>query len=228
MRRTIRRFLIVITVILLLFVVFVAWLLQLTPQAGPVYAWKENALHLYANLQRTFGSLLPLLFLVVLVIVGLLLWWIVSRGAGTRRRPARARYPGLVPRKVGMRRPKRLDHGLEVARRHGKERSPEWPRVEKEHLLREPACVACGYKGKGVQVHHIKPFHLHPQLELDPGNLITLCEVKGRDHHLLIGHLDNWESYNEHVREDVKHFYRMTADKIRADLRWLEKVKRRP
>lgn len=195
-------------------------------QSGPIYALKNGAFGLYANLLGIFGALLPLLVLIIIVIIAFVLVQLMSGRPG--RRPARARYPGLVPRKVGIRRPKRLDHGAAIARLHGRERSPEWHRVEKEHLLREPACVACGYKGKGVQVHHIKPFHLHPQLELDPNNLITLCEVKGRDHHLLIGHLDNWESYNEHVRDDVKHFYRMTAAKIRADLKWLEKMKRRP
>lgn len=123
---------------------------------------------------------------------------------------------------------KKLDYGAHVAKQHGHDRSPQWARVAKEHRLREPACVACGYKGKKLQVHHIKPFHLHPQLELDPHNLITLCEAKGRDHHLLLGHLDAWDSYNEHIRDDVKHFYRKTAAQIRADIAWQKKMAQRP
>ncbi len=123
---------------------------------------------------------------------------------------------------------KKVDHGAELARRFGHQRSPEWPRVEKEHRLREPACVACGYKGRHLQVHHIKPFHLHPHLELDPDNLITLCEAGGREHHLLLGHLDTWESYNEHIRRDAKHFYRKSAARIRADLNWQKKAMQRP
>lgn len=123
---------------------------------------------------------------------------------------------------------KRRDYGGEIARRHGHDRSPEWSRVRRQHLLGEPACVACGHKGKGLQVHHIKPFHLHPQLELDPRNLITLCEGRGRDHHLLLGHLNAWESYNEHVRDDARRFYRKTAAQIRADLHWQKKVLQRP
>jgi hypothetical protein len=123
----------------------------------------------------------------------------------------------------------RHDRGLEIARRHsGRERSPEWSRVEHEHLAHEPACVACGYRGKGLQVHHIKPFHLHPQLELDPNNLMTLCEIPGRDHHLLIGHLDNFESYNPHVREDTRKYYGKTADQIRAAPSWKKEVLARP
>jgi len=53
-------------------------------------------------------------------------------------------------------------------------RSPKWHKVEKEHLAKEPACQWCGATVK-VQVHHVKPFHLHPELELDPSNFITLC-----------------------------------------------------
>ncbi len=123
---------------------------------------------------------------------------------------------------------KTWDYGAHIARTHGHERSPEWHRVAKAHRLREPACMACGYKGKKLQVHHIKPFHLHPQLELDPHNLITLCEAKGRDHHLLLGHLDAWNSYNEHIRDDVRHFYRKSAAQIRADIAWQKKMAHRP
>jgi len=120
------------------------------------------------------------------------------------------------------------DHGAHIARKHGHERSPEWQHIAKEHRKREPACVACGYKGSKVQVHRIKPFHLHPQLELDPDNLITLCSARGREHHLLLGHLDSWESYNEHIRADAKHFHRKTAAQIRADVAWLKKLAHRP
>jgi hypothetical protein len=111
---------------------------------------------------------------------------------------------------------------------NGHPRSPEWSRVEREHLLRQPQCQACGHKGSGLQVHHIKPFHLYPHLELDPHNLITLCQIEGREHHLLLGHLGNWGSYNEHVRADVKHFYKKTAKQIRADLAWQKKSGARP
>ena len=122
----------------------------------------------------------------------------------------------------------RKDYGAHIARRHGRARSPEWSRVAMEHRRHEPACVACGYRGKKVQVHHIRPFHLHPQLELDPTNLITLCEARGREHHLLLGHLDAWDSYNEHIRADAKHFYRKTAKQIREDLHWQKKMALRP
>lgn len=168
----------------------------------------------------------------IAIIVAIVLVLLIVIGIGTRRR--RRRRSGEVHRRPAAPRggipgrAKKRDHGLEIARKHGTARSPQWPRVEKEHLLHEPACAACGYRGHGLQVHHIKPFHLHPSLELDPGNLITLCEIKGRDHHLLLGHLDEWESYNVHVREYVKHYHGKTADQIRSDGAWQKAVARRP
>ena len=127
----------------------------------------------------------------------------------------------LVGRIVGSRRRQRK-------RSQGRKRNPAWSKLAREHRLREPACVVCGHKGRGLQGHHIRPFHLHPELELDPDNLITLCEVRGRNHHLLIGHLDAWTSYNVHVRQDAKHFHRKTAVQIRKDPQWLKRVQQRP
>jgi 5-methylcytosine-specific restriction endonuclease McrA len=167
-----------------------------------------------------------LLVVIAVFVAGLVL----LRLTGRRRRGQAGQVPHPFSGWLNKRRAtlKRPDHGAEIASRHGHERSPEWPRVEREHRLREPGCVACGYKGEGLQVHHIKPFHLHPHLELDPDNLITLCQVDEREHHLLLGHLDEWASYNEHVRADAKHFYRKKAARIRADLAWQKKMMQRP
>jgi len=54
-------------------------------------------------------------------------------------------------------------------------------------------------------VHHVVPFHLAPDLELEPGNLLTLCESKkyGINCHQLIGHLGNYRRWNPSVREDA-------------------------
>ena len=163
---------------------------------------------------------LPVIFLIVIAVI------IAGSALLPPTRKARARKKGQLKKARPMRKP--LDYGAHIARSHGRERSPEWHRVAKEHRLREPACMACGYKGKKLQVHHIKPFHLHPHLELDPNNLITLCEVRGQDHHLLLGHLGAWESYNEHIHDDVKRFYRKTAAQIRADAAWQRKMTQRP
>ena len=82
---------------------------------------------------------------------------------------------------------------------HGKARSPKWPHVEKLHLKLEPTCAACGTSNK-LNVHHKKPFHLFPELELDLNNLITLCMEK--ECHEKIGHGGNFKDYNPDVAED--------------------------
>lgn len=82
-------------------------------------------------------------------------------------------------------------------------RSPAWQKVKNIHLREYPECAACGSRRK-VEVHHKKPFHTHPELELDPDNLITLCETAthGVICHLLFGHLGNYKSINDNVVED--------------------------
>ena len=84
---------------------------------------------------------------------------------------------------------------------HGMERSPKWPHVEKLHLKLEPACACCGSTSK-VQVHHKKPFHLFPELELDLNNLISLCMDPTSECHVKIGHGGNFKDYNPDVSED--------------------------
>lgn len=88
-------------------------------------------------------------------------------------------------------------------------RSPDWPRVRKQHLRGEPRCQVCG-KLDEVEVHHIEPVHVSPALELAPGNLITLCQP----HHFLVGHLCSWFSWNAAVRLDAA--------------LWREKIRQRP
>ena len=94
----------------------------------------------------------------------------------------------------------------------GMARSNRWPTVRKNFLLKNPVCVVCG-GNKQLEVHHKKPFHLHPQLELDPKNLITLCEElkDGVNCHLFIGHAGNFKGYNADVAGDAPQW----ADKIK-------------
>lgn len=63
----------------------------------------------------------------------------------------------------------------------------------------------CGSKTI-LEVHHIRPFHLHPELELDDQNLITLCERNGHDCHFTAGHFHNWRNWNPNVVADVDHY----------------------
>ena len=79
-------------------------------------------------------------------------------------------------------------------------RSPHWCKVRATHLALFPSCAACGATAH-LNVHHVRPFHLHPELELEPTNFITLCMVL--DCHLLVGHGNNFRAYNPDVREDA-------------------------
>lgn len=97
----------------------------------------------------------------------------------------------------------------------GTARSSRWPAVRRAHLELHPACEMCGGTAK-VEVHHIRPFHLHPDLELNPVNLVTLCEANkgGICCHLAVGHLGNYRSWNVDVEADAK--------------AWAKKIKSRP
>lgn len=99
------------------------------------------------------------------------------------------------------------------SRTFGATRSSQWPTVQKNHLLKQPFCSVCGIRGNilnPLNVHHVKPFHDHPELELDEKNLISLCRI----HHFFFGHLNNWSSYNDTVRTD-------------SDM-WRQKIANRP
>ena len=84
-------------------------------------------------------------------------------------------------------------------------RSGHWSSVRKHHLEKHAECAVCGDKDK-LEVHHIKPFHLHPELELNPENLITMCESKsyGIICHLLIGHNGSYKDINPDVVEHAR------------------------
>lgn len=77
-------------------------------------------------------------------------------------------------------------------------RAPQWSAVRDAWVREHPACAVCGTR-KGLQVHHVVPISVDPSRELDRSNLMTLCEP----HHLLFGHLCNWNSWNRAVREDA-------------------------
>ena len=81
-------------------------------------------------------------------------------------------------------------------------RSPRWDDVRDDHVKKHPACAACG-STTHLQVHHIKPFHLFRELELDPTNLLTLCEQSDTKCHLRVGHHGSWKKYNENVVQDA-------------------------
>ena len=78
--------------------------------------------------------------------------------------------------------------------------------MREAHLKVNPRCAVCNSKKK-LEAHHIIPFHIQPDLELDRTNLITLCESRTTINcHLIIGHTGNYRDYNPKVIEDAKYW----------------------
>ncbi len=82
-------------------------------------------------------------------------------------------------------------------------RSVHWP-VMRRHWLKDhgicanPLCKATTH----LQVHHKRPYHLFPGLELLPSNFITLCMTE-RECHLKLGHNGNWQKYNARIDQEI-------------------------
>jgi 5-methylcytosine-specific restriction enzyme A len=91
----------------------------------------------------------------------------------------------------------KVTHRLEIIHR-----SSQWPDLRRKWLVREPQCQCCNKITK-LQVHHIRPVHLYPELELDENNLITLCENPTMNCHFIYGHCLNWLAWNRQVMFDV-------------------------
>lgn len=87
---------------------------------------------------------------------------------------------------------------------HSALRAPGWPALRRAHLAKHPACAVCGATSDR-EVHHIKPFTLFPDLEMDPKNLVTLCRSKnwGFNCHLRVGHGGNYSWYNPYLISDI-------------------------
>ena len=65
-------------------------------------------------------------------------------------------------------------------------------------FLEGKSCAACARVGD-LEAHHIVPYHMAPDHELDTDNLLALC----RDCHFYVGHLRDWSSYNRWVVQDA-------------------------
>ncbi|HEV2583618.1 MAG TPA: hypothetical protein VGT44_22345, partial [Ktedonobacteraceae bacterium] len=61
--------------------------------------------------------------------------------------------------------------------------------------------------------------------EFDPANLMPLC----RTHHLFIGHLDSWDSFNEKVMDDIATWASLMAQaQFEQDVSWTTAMQARP
>src|SRR3990167_2597292 len=91
-------------------------------------------------------------------------------------------------------------------RTFGQARDSGWSDFRKTCIKKE--CEVCGAK-YFLELHHIIPFWISPDLELFPSNVVTLCGGV-RNCHLRFGHLGFWKSYNPKLRE------------------WIDLIKHRP
>jgi len=80
----------------------------------------------------------------------------------------------------------------------GARRAGGWSAFRRQFMQMRPICEVCGRK-RGLEAHHVIPFHVAPDLELEIHNLVALC----RRCHLLIGHLGGWSRVNLDVLADV-------------------------
>ena len=65
--------------------------------------------------------------------------------------------------------------------------SAEWKAVRRKVFARDGyRCASCGelrHGAKRMHLHHVKPWATHPELRLDPDNLIVLCADCHRARH---------------------------------------------
>jgi hypothetical protein len=85
-----------------------------------------------------------------------------------------------------------------------RQRASQWRALRAEHLLKEPACIACGRTGD-LEVHHIIPVSISPGMECDPHNLVTLCAYPC---HIMFGHFMNYHCYNKDVRKMAGEYHK--------------------
>jgi len=76
----------------------------------------------------------------------------------------------------------------------------QWFKVRNQHIAIETCCQLCGID-KELEVHHIRPWHLAPDLRYESSNLITLC----RSCHYRFGHWLHWKRFNPKIKEFCKY-----------------------
>lgn len=126
----------------------------------------------------------------------------------------------------------KYDHETELAA----PRDPRWNEVRDNYLKAHNKCVVCG-RSTDLQIHHMFPVSYvralgRPELELDDRNFMTLCETESgsdaQNHHLLIGHLDDWKSMNQNVMADAKKYVNKKAQDIKQDQHWKQEKAGKP
>ena len=123
-----------------------------------------------------------------------------------------------------------------ILQKYGLVRSNLWPDAQKAFLAKNQKCAVCPSSLR-LQVHHVYPFHLchlvyRGDLELDERNFMVLCEENVNDHHLLLGHLGSFVSYNTGVRNGIIAFAgslpSLAAADIKSNQSWQKLMRVRP
>ena len=86
----------------------------------------------------------------------------------------------------------------ESERTLGAARSSGWREFREKHI--KDFCELCLKKGIPLELHHVLPFHLYENLELDHTNVVTGC----RPCHLKFYHLGSFRSFNETIKQDIE------------------------
>jgi 5-methylcytosine-specific restriction endonuclease McrA len=77
-------------------------------------------------------------------------------------------------------------------------RDPRFRSAEREFIRRNPVCAGCG--GSATTAHHVIPFHVRPDLEMDESNWAPVCP----DCHFVDGHARNWRKWVDNFWQVVK------------------------
>jgi len=102
-------------------------------------------------------------------------------------------------------------------------RDSKWRSFRKVQLVNKKCAICDGTEG--LELHHKKSFHDSPELELDPDNVMVLCDNHPRNCHFIFGHLMNWRFINDDIDNTVEYFQllrkkaKMKASRSNNDLR---------
>lgn len=86
-----------------------------------------------------------------------------------------------------------------------------WRKTRNAYIAEHGECAMCK-AAKDLEVHHVRPWHLYPELRYAFENLITLCDCC----HFRFGHGRNWKKWNPDVRALCAAAQPLLAD-IRAE-----------
>ena len=86
-------------------------------------------------------------------------------------------------------------HYLNLTAPDGASVNWSWQRCRRDFLRKTGKVCVCCRSMKKIQVHHVLPRHIRPDLAVNQTNLIALC----RGCHLRIGHLGSYFTYNATV-----------------------------